>query len=348
MKRKIYYVIYALLQVGLGIFTFLNCESIAKEALKSISNDLEFDLNTLALGYKMLAVVSVVIGLILLVRILKDGRLINKVSNFCLLVAAIFTSSLSITILLSVVALVLMVTDKDAVDVKKKEKKKIPQIRNLKSTKKDYISAAILILVFFGQLLLVPLIYKITNNYMFSTIFYDLIILSVAVWAFIGKYKSDFRHLKDNFSAYLRSSLKYWLLMLGVVLVAGVIMTFLGAKAESGNQEALKTLPLWYLIPSAIIFAPIVEEAVFRGSLRRFIKNDVAFIIVSALTFGLLHTFLSEEGLYSIIVQSINYVAMGGALAYSYTKTNNIYTSMMVHAFQNTFGVLMIIFQSFI
>ena len=125
-------------------------------------------------------------------------------------------------------------------------------------------------------------------------------------------------------------------------------MTFLGAKAESGNQEALKTLPLWYLIPSAIIFAPIVEEAVFRGSLRRFIKNDVAFIIVSALTFGLLHTFLSEEGLYSIIVQSINYVAMGGALAYSYTKTNNIYTSMMVHAFQNTFGVLMIIFQSFI
>ena len=64
----------------------------------------------------------------------------------------------------------------------------------------------------------------------------------------------------------------------------------------------------------------------------------------SAIIFGLLHTFSSETGLYNIIVQSLQYMVMGGVMAYAYSKTNNMFVNISIHAFQNTLGVLLMLF----
>ena len=121
----------------------------------------------------------------------------------------------------------------------------------------------------------------------------------------------------------------------------------LGGETETANQEALNSLPLWYTAFMAIVWAPVVEEGIFRGGLRRFIKNDKVFIILSAISFGLLHTITSESGLYNIIVQSLQYMVMGGVMAYTYTKSNNIFVNMGFHCVQNTLGIIMMFLVNF-
>ena len=63
---------------------------------------------------------------------------------------------------------------------------------------------------------------------------------------------------------------------------SGVTVGVTQAEITSNNQESIMSLPLWNSIPLAVIYAPIVEESLFRGCIRRFIKDDKIFIIVSA------------------------------------------------------------------
>lgn len=350
MKKRIYYIIYAIIQIVGGFYGFLTAFDIASkefDSVSQISKELAslYSVEMLTNCYKFLMIVSIIIGLYFLIYVLKNKKLVKNGLTIGLLIVSIF-SSLDIVALLAIITLIVVISTNDKVTTEKKAKKEpvVVEMSNPKTTKNDYISAIVLIIAYFGQLLVVPLLSKIIGE-AFATILYDLMLIFVAIWAFFGRYKRDFKYLKENLSYYIKKAFKYWGIMLLAVSIASGVKAVLGVTDQTANQAALETLPFWYLIPSALIFAPIVEEAIFRGSIRRFIKNDVVFIIVSALTFGLLHTFLSEEGLYNIIVQSLNYAAMGGVLAYSYTKTNNIYTSMMAHFLQNSFGVIMMILQ---
>lgn len=352
MKKRIYYIIYSIIQIIMGIYCFLTAEKIATEQLKSF--DLSqlppsvvdiFSVENFTRSFQFMFVVSILIGAIFLIMVLKNKKLKKNGLTIGLLIVASLTS-INIVTLLTIITLAMVLSD-DVTVKKKAIKKDIPEVIDLKTTKSDYLSAIILIVVYFGQIIFIPLIYSITNHAMFAQVSYELVILGVAIWAFKGRYQRDFKYLKNNFKAYLGQAFKYWGIMFLCMIVIRFVQMALGANEQSANQAALETLPMLYLILSALIFAPIVEEAIFRGSIRRFIKNDFVFIIVSGLTFGLLHTFLSEEGLYNIIVQSLSYATMGAVMAYAYTKTNNIYTSMMVHFIQNTLGVILIIVSMF-
>lgn len=100
-------------------------------------------------------------------------------------------------------------------------------------------------------------------------------------------------------------------------------------------------MPRWFTIPAAVLWAPIVEELIFRGSLRRFIKNDKLFIVVSAVVFGLIHTIV-ETTLINVFVMAIPYMILGGFFAYVYAKTDNICNNILAHAFQNAVGMLLV------
>ena len=45
-----------------------------------------------------------------------------------------------------------------------------------------------------------------------------------------------------------------------------------------------------------------------------------------------------------MFVQSLQYMVMGGVMAYTYTKTNNIFVNMGIHCVQNTLGVILMLF----
>lgn len=349
MKKNLYYIFYIVTQFLFGIYGFINAEKLAQEEFKMISESLpevftkSLSLENLISGAKVSAVIIIIISIILLGTLVRHKNLQRKTLTIVLLIGSILFS-FSIIPILSIIALIMVFTDKSAV-VEKKQKKDLPIISNISYTKKDYFYGLILILVYFGQILFVPLLEKVTNSIEFSSIFYQIIIFGITILIFKNVYKRDFKYLKSNFSGYFKNALKFWGIMYLVMFLVVAIQQFVfKAGGQSVNQMTLESLPIWYTFPLAVFFAPVVEEAIFRGVIRRFIRNDILFIVISSISFGLLHTLGSEESLYLVIVQSLNYVAMGSLLAYSYTKTNNIFTSMMVHAFNNFVAMLVIIF----
>lgn len=103
----------------------------------------------------------------------------------------------------------------------------------------------------------------------------------------------------------------------------------------SNNQElikeSLKTSKILITI-ATVLFAPLAEEFVFRYSFSTFIKNNIAFIIISSIIFGAMHV---------TNIAIIIYILMGVVFSLVYIKTDkNIIASSIVHMINNLFGVI--------
>ena len=101
-------------------------------------------------------------------------------------------------------------------------------------------------------------------------------------------------------------------------------------------------MPLWISFILAVFWAPIVEEVLFRGCIRRFINNDILFIVISGFIFGFLHT-MAEKSLFDAFTMMLPYAVLGGGFAYIYSKTNNITTNILCHFLHNTIVMLFLI-----
>ena len=191
---------------------------------------------------------------------------------------------------------------------------------------------------------------------------------------------------------------------IGVSIVIYIITSLLGLSSQSNNQEIIEKIikvhPIGMFL-SVCVFAPIVEELIFRGSVRRVVTNDKLFVLTSGLLFGLIHVLqrnlpiiivLITAYLINLIIQStldkknkvlisigtciamftimllnfqftsgdligliknislsetinsLSYITMGLCLAYMYKRYNNIYLNIGVHALNNLFGYLVLIF----
>ena len=114
-----------------------------------------------------------------------------------------------------------------------------------------------------------------------------------------------------------------------------IIQNFTGSTIsgnESSIRKLIETAPI-YMIYSTIIYAPIVEEIIFRKSVKNVFNNKYLFIIISGVIFGVLH--ISDFYNINEILLGIPYIIMGLDLAYIYLRTNNIYTTILFHSFHN-------------
>ena len=99
-----------------------------------------------------------------------------------------------------------------------------------------------------------------------------------------------------------------------------------------------------YTVFASCIFAPFVEEVIFRKCLGKVFNNDILFIIVSGFLFGFAHTLASIGMGLNQMLYIIPYGVFGGIFAYIYCKTKNIFPTITVHHFHNTIIVLYYIF----
>lgn len=220
------------------------------------------------------------------------------------------------------------------------KKKEMPEMERIKPSIKDIILGITLVLLYFSSLLwaeylpdsrIVRFIASITN---------DLAILIFGIIIFFKELKTALKAFKNSFSAYAKYILSRVGIMFVVVIALNVIAMTICKQGNSVNQQTIESLPKWYSIPMAVIWAPIVEELIFRGVLRRLIKNNTLFIIVSAIVFGLLHT-VSEATIFNMIIMGIPYAFIGAFLAHIYTKTNNIASNISAHAVYNFIGAML-------
>ena len=182
-------------------------------------------------------------------------------------------------------------------------------------------------------------------NITFKTIYlitYQVLLTILIIYI----YKKDFiPNLKDfikNNITYFKKYIKYWFIMLVLMIGSNAIITMFTTTNISNNQETinetLKMAPIYTFIITVFI-APILEELVFRLSIRKiFAHTNILFILVSGLIFGSMHVLGTCENLIDLLF-IIPYSIPGFIFAYIYTKSNNICIPMSLHFIHN--GIMM-------
>lgn len=121
-----------------------------------------------------------------------------------------------------------------------------------------------------------------------STLYYDVII-------------NDLKKLKNNcngkISIYLKNIMIGFLFLLITKFISAYVVTIISnlfnieittADNQAIIEKMVKSMPLLITL-SASLFAPISEEVLFRGGIRKLMNNLGVFVTVSGLIFGLMH-----------------------------------------------------------
>lgn len=161
--------------------------------------------------------------------------------------------------------------------------------------------------------------YKMIVIYDFISSFIVSILIGIIYYDILSK---DAKKIKEKNNGrlliYLKNIIIYFLGLLAVkyisAIIISVISTLLGIDVGTSDNQAIiekmvNNLPLLITL-SASFFAPVSEEVLFRGGIRKLMNNLGVFITVSGLIFGLMHVtdnivFILEILLIGIIVNYI-------------------------------------------
>ena len=177
-----------------------------------------------------------------------------------------------------------------------------------------------------------------TMQTLLLTLFSNSILLVILISMYRDTLKDDFKKIKNNFNEMMDTGIKCWLVGLIIMIISNVIIGLFIPLANAGNeqgvQEYISTSGIVSMLAIGII-APIIEELTFRKAFRDIFKSKWLFILSSGLIFGSLHVVLSLNSLWDLFY-IIPYSSLGIAFGYMYYKTDNIYTSIIMHMFHNT------------
>ena len=177
------------------------------------------------------------------------------------------------------------------------------------------------------------------------TLFFDIIFIILIFSVYLDENIKDLKeYFNKNFKKNIKQSIKYWLIGLSIMIASNLIISLITSDI-AGNEEAVREMidkfPL-YMAFQVIIYAPLTEEIIFRKSIRKITNNKYLYILLSGLIFGSLHVISSIttplDWLYLI-----PYSALGFTFAISYTKTNNIFSTIVAHAIHNTLAFILYI-----
>ena len=352
MKRKIYFIISAAIQIIASIYGIISADKLINAIMEQTSMYPEAMQERMMALFQnsgntyiiILSSINIILNALIIYWAFNDKLLKKKNKVIACSVASLFTATYSIIELMAIINIIVIAAAKrvDKEDCPDKMET-MPIIEKESVDKKKIVLAIILLAVYYSQFLWKDFIPDNDMLKMAISIVFYLTMIILSIGFFYDLLNENFKMFKVHFKGYFNNLIgkvgKFYLIYFGVAMI-----TFILAKVDTSvNQSNVEALPIWFSLPLAIIYAPIVEETLFRGCIRRFIKNDKIFIIVSGLVFGLLHTVFSEATVYNAIVLAIPYMTIGGFLAYLYTKTNNMCTNMCFHAFHNTMAMIITI-----
>lgn len=191
----------------------------------------------------------------------------------------------------------------------------------------------------FGNIIMkLSLPYKVFFNFIVNLLF---LILMISVY--FKTLKKDFKLFFKDFFNNMETSIKYWLIGFTVMIISNLIIVIISEGAIAGNEEQVRKLidisPL-YMLFSVSIYAPLTEELLFRKGFRDIIKNKWLYIIVSGCVFGGLHVIGNIASPIDVLYL-IPYCSLGIAFAYTYYKTNNIFSTICMHSIHNTMAIIL-------
>ena len=178
-----------------------------------------------------------------------------------------------------------------------------------------------------------------------------LITLILSIYLVRDTLKRSFRYFKTRIGDNSKVIIRGLLTMYGLNIVLSLIIYMISGESTTGNQELIESgfsvYPVLYAF-TAVIFAPIVEELIFRGVLYQELRSKNSYklpIIISSLSFGLIHTlpiYLSGGNSVEMLFLLI-YTAMGFILTMVYEKIGSIYSSITLHLLNNLIATIVLI-----
>lgn len=172
------------------------------------------------------------------------------------------------------------------------------------------------------------------------SIIIEILTLAVILLIFNKRIKENYVDLKKNHKKYFSKYFKFYLIGLAVMYISNAILIFGLNGGLAGNEESIRSILLVhpiYVYISAVLIAPSVEELVFRSAIKNIIPNSILYILCSGLIFGVMHLVGNITSIIDLLY-IIPYSSLGIAFAYIYSKTDNIFVTMMLHTMHN--GIL--------
>lgn len=164
----------------------------------------------------------------------------------------------------------------------------------------------------------------------------NLIYMFIIYFLYRKELNKDLDDFTENGAGYFNKYL--WVYLVGVLLMgfSNVLLQHITNLEISGNEAQVRSLikefPL-YMTFSSVLYAPFIEEMIFRKTIRNVFDKKYLFIVISGAIFGILH--ISDYSNFNEVLMGIPYIIMGVDFAYIYYKTNNIFTTMSFHMCHN-------------
>lgn len=171
----------------------------------------------------------------------------------------------------------------------------------------------------------------------------ELIPLITLVLIYKDDLKNDLKNYKENFIDNLDKYVKLYMLALILMTLTDTIITAITGKELSNNEQAVRsiadTLPIYSAL-SVCICAPIVEELIYRKTIKNIFINNTLAIIASGLIFGLAHVIGTYQSLQDLLY-IIPYGAFGAVFMYIFIDSKNIWSTITIHFMHNTILLLL-------
>lgn len=109
------------------------------------------------------------------------------------------------------------------------------------------------------------------------------------------------------------------------------------------SLSALSQSNYYLMLIGVVIFAPVIEETLYRGLVYRNLwrKSKVAAYIVSILVFAAVHTlgYIGTGDVTTLVLCFVRYLPAGLCLAWTYSKADNLLAPIIVHAAINAISI---------
>lgn len=156
---------------------------------------------------------------------------------------------------------------------------------------------------------------------------------------------------------HLEASHSWWILKgYGLILLGGMLAGILESLVQNQQTTAANQQQLEHMAHSglmlqsmtifmAVILAPLLEEAIFRGVVMNYFGRQTRWHLnmwLSAILFGWFHVFL-QTFQWTAFLQ---YTLTGLVLAYVYQRTRQLQYPMLLHCLNNSIAMLIILSQA--
>jgi len=190
-------------------------------------------------------------------------------------------------------------------------------------------------------IILIPFIFIESD----STLLYNLeltIVYLITTIIFIILAKNEFKQsIKTLNLKIIKRALIYWLIGLIIMSLSSDIIELIGIPLNSNEtmiREQLKEFPITQILQT-VIFAPIMEEIVFRYSFKDLSRNKHIYALFTGIFFALMHL---PDALINptMLIHLIPYSALGIAFGYIYKDTDNLLATIIPHSLHNLISIL--------